>query len=91
MIVQAYGEYRDAIFTGIEKDGKEIICKSKVLKGISLGYRKVTVESPMLDTSCKPVLRKGAPVADTAKRDTENIPLTEDIDEYMKRDVFAIF
>ena len=31
--------------------------------------------------------RKESPIADTSKRDTENIPLDEDIEEYFKREV----
>ena len=35
----------------------------------------------------KPVLKKGKPVADASRRDTENVPLTEDIDAYFAREV----
>ena len=47
--------------------------------------RKIVVERPLLDDSGKPVLKKGKPVPDAARRDTENVPLTEDIDEYFAR------
>ena len=30
---------------------------------------------------------KGRPVADSARRDTENVPLTEDVDAYFAREV----
>ena len=33
------------------------------------------------------MLKKGKPVADTSLRDTENVPLKENIDEYFKREV----
>ena len=33
------------------------------------------------------ILKKGKPQPDTALRDTENVPLTEDIEEYFKREV----
>ena len=87
MIVQAYGDYATHTYTGTEADGKPIVCKSKVLEGVSLGYSKVTVESPMTDEAGRPILKKGKPVADAAKRDTESIPLTEEIDAYMSREV----
>ena len=87
MIVRAYGEYVSQTLIGTEEDGKEIVCKSKVLEGVSLGYNKVTVESPLLDADGKPVLKKGKPVADADKRDSETIPLTEEIEEYMAREV----
>lgn len=87
MIVRAYGEYADKTYTGLETDGKTIVCKSKVLENTSLGYRKVVVESPELDAFGNPVMKKGKPVADASKRDTENIPLTEEIQEFMEREV----
>ena len=87
MIVRAYGEYTTDTYTGTEKDGKPIACKSKVLDSVSLGYYKVVVESPELDASGNPVIKKGKPVADASKRDTESIPLTEEIQDYMNREV----
>ena len=32
-------------------------------------------------------MKSGKPVADTSLRDTENVPLKEDIEEYFKREV----
>lgn len=87
MIVQAYGEYRTETYEGTEEDGKPIVCKSKILDGISLGYRKVVVETPICNENGTPVLKRGKKVADTAKRDTENIPLTEEVEEYIFREV----
>ena len=45
------------------------------------------MERPLLDENGKPVMKKGKPVADAARRDTENVPLTEDIDAYFAREV----
>lgn len=87
MIVQAYGEYRTETYEGTDEDGKPIVCKSKILDGISLGYRKVVVETPIYNEDGTPVLKRGKRVADTAKRDTENIPLTEEVEEYISREV----
>ena len=87
MIVQAYGEYRTETYEGTEEDGKPIICKSKILDGVSLGYRKVVVETPIYNEDGNPVLKRGKKVADTTKRDTENIPLTEEVEEYISREV----
>jgi len=86
MIVQAYGEYRTETYEGTE-EGKPIICKSKILDGVFLGYRKVVVETPVYNEDGTPVLKRGKRVADTAKRDTENIPLTEEVEEYISREV----
>ena len=45
------------------------------------------MESPQIDENGKIVLKKGKPVADASKRDTENVPLAEDIDAYFEREV----
>ena len=87
MIVQAYGEYCTKNYEGVEEDGKPIICKSKVVEGISLGYSKVVVETPVYNEDGSLLLKRGKKVADAAKRDTESIPLTEEIDEYIAREV----
>ena len=87
MIVKAYGEYRTETYEDTEEDGKTIICKSKVLDGISLGYHKVVVETPVYNDDGTLVLKRGKKVPDPAKRDTENIPLTEEVDEYLSREV----
>ena len=85
MIVRAYGEYRDAAYEDDSPDGKtHIVCKSRVLDSVSLGYHKIVVESPALDENGEPVMKKGKPVME---KDTETVPLDEDIDAYFKREV----
>lgn len=87
LIVKAYGEYATADYTETLANGKEIICKSRLIDNVELGYNKITVESPELDENGKKVLKKGKPVADSSKRDTENVPLNMDIEEYLKAEV----
>lgn len=87
LIVEVYGNYADGIFTKEIGDKKEIVCKSKVMASETLGYNKITVESPTLNKQGKPVLKKGEPVADSSKRDTENVPLDEDVNAFFKREV----
>ena len=87
LIVKAYGEYATADYTEILANSKEIICKSRLMDNVELGYNKITVESPELDENGKKVLKKGKPVADSSKRDTENVPLNMDIEEYLKAEV----
>lgn len=87
MIVRAYGEYQTKNYEGTEEDGKSIVCKSKVIEGISLGYRKVVVETPVRNEDGSLLLKRGKKVADTTKRDTENIPLPGGINEYITREV----
>ncbi len=60
---------------------------SMIFDNEDFGYTKITVERPLLDENGKPVLKKGKKEPDTNRRDTENVPLKEDIDEYFKREV----
>ena len=87
LIVKAYGEYQDNTYEQDLESGASIVCKSRVLDSVALGYNKITVESPLLDEGGNKVLKKGKPVADPKKRDTENVPLDEDIDAYFAREV----
>ena len=87
LIVQAYGEFQTKTYEGVESDGKPIVCKSKIVDGISLGYSKVVVESPVRNEDGSLALKRGKKVADPSKRDTENIPLTEKIEDYIAREV----
>ena len=84
LIVQAYGEFKNDAIYG-DKDG--VFCQSKIFNTEDFGYFKIVVERPERDTDGKPVLKKGKPVADSSLRDTENVPMTEDIDEYFQREV----
>ena len=83
LIVKAYGEYKDGAVYG-DVDG--IYCETKIFGTEDFGYNKIVVERPQMENG-KPVLKKGKPVADANLRDTENVPLTEDIDAYFKREV----
>ncbi len=52
------------------------------------GYTKVTIERPLRDDKGKIVKdNKGNPKPDAGLRDTKSIPLTEDIEEYFRREV----
>lgn len=73
-ITRIYGEFKE----------NEI---SKLFDNADFGYTKITVERPLIRDDGKPVLKKGKPEADSSLRDTENVPLKEDIQEYFKREV----
>ncbi|QWH96976.1 type I restriction-modification system subunit M [Bacillus mycoides] len=60
---------------------------SKIFNNNDFGFAKIVVERPQRDEEGNIILKKGKPVADTSLRDTENVPLTEDIEEYFKREV----
>lgn len=83
MIVKAYGEFVNGIYG--EKGG--IYCESKIFDSVEFGYNKIVVERPQRDENGDIVKKKGKPVADASLRDTENVPLTEDIDSYFEREV----
>ena len=51
------------------------------------GYNKIVVERPQRDENGEIVMKRGKPVADAALRDTENVPLVQDIDAYFAREV----
>ena len=72
-----------------EKDGAPI---SRIFNNSDFGYRTITVERPLKDAKGKPVLgekgkAKGKPQPDSSLRDTENVPLNEDVQIYFKREV----
>lgn len=87
LIIKAYGDYDSKTYEKKIGDGKTIVVKSKCMESIALGYNKITVESPVLGEDGEPVLKKGKPTADISKRDTETIPLDEDMDAYFEREV----
>ncbi|MBE7461858.1 MAG: SAM-dependent DNA methyltransferase [Planctomycetes bacterium] len=83
-ITRLFGNFRKA-----SKDGAPI---SRIFKNEDFGYRTITVERPLRDAKGKVVLGtkgklKGKPQPDSALRDTENVPLSEDVNAYFKREV----
>ena len=65
---------------------------SRIFANDAFGYHTITVERPERDAAGKVVLGlkgkgKGKPLADTSLRDTENVPLSDDIAAYFKREV----
>jgi len=65
---------------------------SRIFRNEDFGYRTITVERPLRDDSGKLVVgekgkAKGKPQPDSSLRDTENVPLAEDVETYFKREV----
>lgn len=87
LIVKTYGEYTSGVFEDTLANGKKIICESKVIENSSFGYKKIVIENPKKDENGTIVTNKKGKVADTSLRDTENMPLTEDVKEYFDREV----
>ena len=84
LIVEAYGEYKNDAVYG-DKNG--IYCHSKIFGSEEFGYNKIVVERPQRDENGEVILKKGKPVAEKNLRDTENVPLVQDIDCYFEREV----
>ncbi|MEY4809653.1 MAG: hypothetical protein RLZZ206_4042 [Cyanobacteriota bacterium] len=83
-ITQLFGSFEEA-----EQDGKPI---SKIFRNEDFGYRTITVERPLRDEAGNVVVvqrgkAKGQPQADSSLRDTENVPLSEDVQTYFEREV----
>lgn len=83
-VTQLFGEFIEA-----EEDGKPI---SRIFNNADFGYTTITVERPLHDEAGNVVFgtkgkQKGKPQPDSALRDTENVPLNEDIDAYFAREV----
>ena len=84
LIVTAYGEFANGKVYG-DKNG--LYCESKVFESVEFGYNKIVVERPQRDEAGNIILKRGKPVPDTSLRDTENVPLVQDIDTYFAREV----
>ncbi len=83
-VTRLFGDFVEA-----EKDGKPI---SRIFKNEAFGYRTITVERPLKDAQGKLVLgekgkQKGKMQSDASLRDTENVPLSEKVESYFKREV----
>ena len=76
-------------FKKVTKDGVPI---SRIFKNEDFGYRTITVERPERDAKGNIVLGtkgkgKDKPAPDSSLRDTENVPLSEAVETYFKREV----
>jgi type I restriction enzyme M protein len=76
-------------FEEVTRDGVPI---SRIFRNEAFGYRTITVERPQRDEAGQVVLAtrgrsKGKPVPDADLRDTENVPLSEDVKAYFAREV----
>ncbi len=60
---------------------------SKIYPNNFFGYTKVVIEQPLIENGVVQTDRKGNPKPDASKRDTERVPLSENIDEYYDREV----
>jgi len=83
-ITRLFGDFKEA--------SRDVVPISRIFDNDAFGYHTITVERPERDAAGKVVLGlkgkgKGKPVPDASLRDTENVPLSEDIASYFKREV----
>ncbi|MBN8442096.1 MAG: SAM-dependent DNA methyltransferase [Thauera sp.] len=100
VVVDAQGKEieRATLFPGVKlptaPEGGKVkrVPIARVFRNADFGYRTITIERPLRDAAGKVVLgergkQKGKPQPDTALRDTENVPLSEDVQAYFEREV----
>ena len=80
------------IFGTFKEVANDDVPISRIFKIEDFGYRTITVERPARDKQGNLVLAtkgkaKGTPLPNPELRDTENVPLTEDINTYFEREV----
>ena len=82
LIVTAYGEFLNKEYLLDERT-----VESKIFDNLDFGFNKVTIESPLKDEEGNFVLKNKKVQPDASLRDTEDVPLTEDIDSYFEREI----
>ena len=83
-VARLFGEFAE-----VARDGVPV---SRIFRNEEFGYRQITVERPLRDADGRVVVGtkgrlKGRPQPDPALRDTENVPLGEDVEAYVAREV----
>lgn len=83
LILKAYDEFSNKEYS----DGHKKV-ESKIFDNNDFGFYRITIETPELDENQEIIKdKKGNIKADSSKRDYENVPLKEDIEEYFEREV----
>ena len=77
---------------GTRSDASYLFPISRIFSNEDFGYRTITVERPERDEQGNIVKEtkgknKGKPKPDASLRDTENVPLNQDVEEYFQREV----
>lgn len=83
LILKAYDEFANTEYS----DGNKKV-ESKIFDNDDFGFYRITFETPEVDENQDVIKdKKGNIKADSSKRDYENVPLKEDIEEYFEREV----
>ncbi len=80
------------LFGRFKKSTRDGVPISRIFNNEDFGYWTITVERPQRDAAGQIVLGskgkgKGKPMPDSSLRDTENVPLSENVESYFKREV----
>ncbi len=80
------------LFRDARAETRDGVPVARLFRTTDFGYRTITVERPLRDARGEIVRgtkgrARGRPVPDAALRDTENVPLDEDVDAYFRREV----
>jgi type I restriction enzyme M protein len=73
-ITRIYGEFKEGEYC-------------KIFDNQDFGYNLVVVERPLLENGKVVLDKKGKPKADASLRDSEDVPLKDNIEEYFNREV----
>lgn len=82
LILKAYEAFEEGVF----EDGG-LIAESKIYENDFFGFTKVTVETALCDDNGQPILKRGKMQPVKGASDSEIIPLLDDIDAYMEKNV----
>ena len=83
LILKAYSEFNNKEYKENDK-----VVESKIFDNSDFGFYRITIESPAVNEKQEIIKdKKGNIKADSSKRDYENVPLKEDIDEYFGREI----
>lgn len=82
LILKAYESFDNDVFSK-----KNMVVESKVFDNEFFGYTKVTVETALCDKEGQPILKKGKKQPIKGSSDNEIIPLQEDIEVFMEKNV----
>ncbi len=94
-ITRLFGEFKEVRRPNPAGKGPDVPI-SLIFPNAAFGYRTITVERPLRDEAGKVVVgtkgkmkgkMKGKPMPDAELRDTENVPLSEEVEAYFKREV----
>ena len=85
LIMDAYCDYDNGVFKSPANE--QIQVESRIFDNDYFGYTKVTVETASKDEKGNYILKKGNKVPVKGATDTEIIPLTDNIDDYFKKNV----